>query len=340
MGLSLGELAERLGAELRGGDASSEVFRVATLEGAQTGDISFFSNRRYKTQLGSTTASAVILAPSDVSLCPVAAIVLDNPYLGYARAAALLSPSPETTRGIHDTAAIADGVSLAPSACIGPHAVLEAGVVVAERAVIGPGCVVGRDSRVGAESVLVSNVSICHRVSIGARVLIHSGVVIGSDGFGLANNDGVWEKVPQLGGVTIEDDVEIGANTTIDRGALDDTIIEARVKLDNQIQIAHNVHIGADTAVAGCVAIAGSVRIGRRCTIGGASAISGHLELTDDVHITGASNVRKSIKEPGIYSSGMAVQDNKSWRRMHARLMRLEEMARRIKALEEKLRDS
>lgn len=339
MGLSLGELADRLGARLQG-DASCEVSRVATLEGAQSGDISFFSNRRYKTQLGSTRASAVILAPCDVSLCPVAAIMLANPYLGYARAAALLSPSPETSHGVHDTAAIADGVSVAPSAWVGPHAVLETGVMVGDRAVIGPGCVVGRDSSVGADSVLVSNVSICHRVSIGARVLVHPGVVIGADGFGLANNDGVWEKVPQLGGVKIKDDVEIGANTTIDRGALDDTIIESGVKLDNQIQIAHNVHIGADTAVAGCVAIAGSVRIGKRCTIGGASAISGHLELADDVHITGASNVRKSIKEPGIYSSGMAVQDNKSWRRMHARLMRLEEMAQRIKVLEDKLRDS
>ena len=338
MGLSLGELARRLGAELHG-DATCEVFAVATLEGARPGDLSFFSNRRYKTQLRSTAASAVILAPSDAPACPVATLTLDNPYLGYARAVSWLSPASKTPAGIHATAAIADGVLVAPSASIGPQSVLESGVVVGEGAFIGPGCVVGRDSRVGPESTLVANVSIGHRVSIGARVLIHPGVVVGADGFGLANNDGVWEKVPQLGGVQIEDDVEIGANTTIDRGALDDTVIEQGVKLDNQIQIAHNVRIGANTAIAGCVAIAGSVRIGKRCTIGGASAISGHLELTDDVHITGASNVRKSINEPGIYSSGMAVQDNKSWRRMHARLMRLEDMARRIKALEDKLRD-
>ena len=339
MGLLLGELAERLGAELRG-DASCEVFSVATLETAQSGDLSFFSNRRYKAQLQSTTASAVILAPSDTSISPVATLTLDNPYLGYARAAALLSPPPKVGTGIHATAAVADGASVAASALVGAQAVLESGVVVGENAIIGPGCVVGRDSSVGSQSVLVANVSICHQVSIGARVLIHPGVVIGADGFGIAIDEGVWEKVPQLGGVCVGDDVEIGANTTIDRGALEDTIIESGVKLDNQIQIAHNVHIGENTAIAGCVAIAGSVRIGRRCTIGGAAAIGGHLELADDVHITGASNVRKSIKEPGIYSSGMAVQDNKSWRRMHARLMHLEDMARRIKALEDKLRDS
>ena len=338
MGFSLGELAQQLGAELHG-DADCEVFRVATLERAQPGDLSFFSNRRYKSQLLCTRASAVILAPADAPACPVASIALENPYLGYARAAALLSPSLEAPRGIHETAVVASDACVAPSAWVGPQAVLESGVAVGERVVIGPGSVVGRDSKIGPESILVANVSVCHRVTIGARVLIHPGVVIGADGFGLANDDGVWEKVPQLGGVRIDDDVEIGANTTIDRGALEDTVIETGVKLDNQIQIAHNVQIGANTAIAGCVAIAGSVRIGKRCTIGGAAAIGGHLELADDVHITGASNVRKSIKEPGIYSSGMAVQDNKSWRRMHARLMRLEEMARRLKALEDKLRD-
>lgn len=338
LGLSLGELADRLGAELRG-DASCQVFKVATLETAKPGELSFFSNRRYKAQLQSTTASAVILSPDDAGDCPVATVILDNPYLGYARAAALLSPPRKLNPGIHETAVLAADVSVAAGASIGPQAVLERGVVVGQNAMIGPGCVVGRDSRVGEETVLVANVSICHEVSIGARVLIHPGVVVGADGFGIAINQDVWEKVPQLGGVRIGDDVEIGANTTIDRGALEDTVIESGVKLDNQIQIAHNVHVGANTAIAGCVAIAGSVRIGQRCTIGGASAISGHLELTDDVHITGASNVRKSIKEPGIYSSGMAVQDNKSWRRMHAWLMRLEDMARRLKTLEGKLRD-
>lgn len=339
MALSLGELAVRLGAQLHG-DASCTISAVATLEKAKWGDLSFFSNRRYKAQLRSTTASAVILGPADVLLSPVATLTLDNPYLGYARAATLLSPPREVVAGIHETAAIAEHVSVAASACIGPLAVLESGAVVGERSVIGPGCVVGCGSTVGHESVLVANVSVGHQVSIGARVCIHPGVVIGSDGFGLANNDGIWEKVPQLGGVLIEDDVEIGANTTIDRGALDDTVIACGVKLDNQIQIAHNVHIGAHTAIAGCVAIAGSVHIGRRCTIGGASAIGGHLELADDVHITGGSNVRKSITQAGVYSSGMAVQDNKSWRRMHARLMRLEDMAQRIKTLESKLRDS
>lgn len=336
LGLSLGELAGQLGANLHG-DASCRIFKVATLESANKGDVSFFSNRRYKDQLLATRASAVILAPADADDCPVATVVLDNPYLGYARAAALLAPPPKFEPGIDKTAVLTGNARVASSASIGANVVLETGVVIDDNAVIGPGCVVGRDSSIGPDTVLVANVSICHGVSIGARCLIHPGVVIGADGFGIALNDDIWEKVPQLGGVRIGDNVEIGANTTIDRGALEDTLIENGVKLDNQIQIAHNVHIGANTAIAGCVAIAGSVRIGQRCTIGGTTAISGHLELCDDVHITGASNVRKSIKEPGLYSSGMSVQDNKSWRRMHARLMRLEDMAQRLKVLEGKL---
>ena len=336
MGLSLGELAKRLDAELCG-DADCQIDRVATLEGAQAGDLSFFSNRHYKALLQTTAASAVILAPVDVESCPVAALILPNPYLGYAQAVDILSPPADRPRGVDSTAWVGPGAQIDESAWIGPQVVVEAGVVIEARVLVGPGCVVGEGSRIGADSKLSANVTVCWAVRIGQRAMIHPGVVIGADGFGIANDDGVWVKVRQLGGVRIEDDVEIGANTTIDRGALEDTVIESGVKLDNQIQIAHNVRIGAHTAIAGCAAIAGSVRIGKRCTIGGAAAISGHLELTDDVHITGASNVRKSIHKPGIYSSGMAVQDNRSWRRTHARLMRLENMAQRIKALEDKL---
>jgi UDP-3-O-[3-hydroxymyristoyl] glucosamine N-acyltransferase len=194
--------------------------------------------------------------------------------------------------------------------------------------------------RIGDDTRLVANVTLCHGVRIGERVLIHPGAVIGADGFGLANDGGVWVKVPQLGGVRIGDDVEIGANTTIDRGALDDTVIERGVKLDNQIQIGHNVHVGEHTAIAGCVGIAGSTRIGKRCTIGGAARINGHLELADDVHVTGATLVPKSITEPGVYSSGMVAQGNKEWRRTMARINQLDEMARRLKALERRRGDS
>lgn len=334
MELSLGKLADHLGAELHG-DREHLIYRVATLEHAQAGDVSFFSNRRYKKFLQSTTASAVILAPGDLSACPVAALVVENPYLGYAMTAAVLNPVPAPDQGVHSSASVSAGAHVHPSAWVGPRAVIEHGVRIHEHAYIGPGCVIGTDSEVGARSRLVAGVILYHGVRLGKRALIHAGVVIGADGFGIANDDGVWVKVPQLGGVQVGDDVEIGANTTIDRGALEDTVIEVGVKLDNQIQIGHNVHIGAHTAIAGCVAIAGSARIGKRCTIGGSVSIGGHLEIADDVHLTGGTLVPKSIKAPGLYSSGMMAQDNRSWRRTHARLNQLDEMARRLKAVED-----
>ncbi len=333
MAFSLAELAAHLGAGLHG-EPDCQIHRVATLAHAGPGDISFFSNRRYKHQLATTHASAVLIAARDLDVCPVASLVLDNPYLGYARVAALLNPAPALSGGVHETAWISPAADVHPSTCIGPGCVVEAGVAVAAEVFIGPGCVVGSDSHIDSCSRLVANVTVCHGVHIGQRVLLHPGVVVGADGFGIANDDGVWVKIPQLGAVRIGDDVEIGANTTIDRGALEDTVIEDGVKLDNQIQIGHNVRIGAHTAIAGCVCIAGSTTIGRRCTIGGATAIGGHLELVDDVHLTGGSLVPKSIKQPGLYSSGLMVQDNRSWRRMHGRLGQLDDMARRLRALE------
>ena len=271
----LDELAGVIGAELRG-DGACEIVNVATLADAGPGELSFLSNRRYREQLASTRASAVILEPRFADECPGNALVMANPYLGYAVAATHLNPRPEHEAGVHATAAVSEQATVAPGACIGPQACIESGASVGEGAYIGPGCVVGAGASIGEGTRLVANVVICHGVRIGARVLMHPGVVIGADGFGIANDRGRWVKVPQLGSVVIGDDVEIGANTTIDRGALGDTIIEQGVQLDNLIQVGHNVHIGACTAIAAGVAIAGSARIGKHCLIGGTAAIAGH----------------------------------------------------------------
>lgn len=337
LALSLGELAAQLGATLHG-DPEERILRVATLSQAGPGAVSFLSNPHYRRQLEETRASAVILAPSDLPKCRVAALVLDNPYLGYARAATLLNPPANRPPGIHPSAWVSPEAEVHETAWVGAHAVVEAGARIASGAAVGPGCVVGEEVRIGEDSQLVARVTLCRGVIVGRRGLFHPGVVIGADGFGIANDAGVWVKVPQLGGVCIGDDVEVGANTTIDRGALEDTVIEDGVKIDNQVQIGHNVSIGAHTAIAGCVAIAGSTRIGRRCTIAGAASIAGHLEIVDDVHLTATSSVANSIREPGIYSSGMPVQENRAWRKNIARLRQLDEMARRLRALENKLR--
>ena len=338
MPLSLGELAAQIGATCVG-DTSVAIHRISTLERAGSGEVSFFSNRRYKSQLLETRADAVILALEDADLCPVSTLVVDNPYLGYMRAATILSPPVAHVVGVHASALIDETARVHASASIGPNVVIECNTTIGANTRVGPNCVVGRGSQVGADCTLAANVTLCHEVSVGDRVQMHPGVVIGADGFGIANDGGVWHKVPQLGAVSIGNDVEIGANTSIDRGALDDTVVENGVKLDNQVQVGHNVRIGEHTAVAGCVGIAGSTQIGARCTIGGAVAIGGHLDIVDDVHITGASVVASSIKQPGLYSSGMMVQDNHSWRRTHARLRQLDDMWKKLRGLEDKTRD-
>lgn len=336
---SLRDIAEQLGAQVHG-DEDCRIDHVATLADAGPGGISFLANRRYRPQLLTTRASAVILDQEFLSACPVSALVVANPYLGYARVAALLAPEQPIRAGIHPTAYVSEGASVDSDAWIGPQAVVEEGARVGARSRIGPGCVVGRGASVGEDCTLVANVTLCHEVRIGNRVRLHPGVVIGADGFGIANDAGVWVKVPQLGSVVVADDVEIGANTTIDRGALANTVLEEGVKLDNLIQVGHNVRIGAHTAIAAGVAIGGSATIGKRCTIGGAAAIAGHLEIADDVHLTATSAVPNTISEPGIYSSGMPVQDNRTWRRNVARLRQLDEMAKRLKSLEKKLEES
>ena len=336
MSYRLGVLAERLGAGLLG-DPEVIIDCIAALEAAGPRDLTFLCNRRYRPYLQSTQAGAVILAPEFAHDSPVPALVLDDPYLGYARAATLLSPPVETVPGIAVTAAVDPSAKVAPDASVGAHCVIEAGASVGAGTSFGPGSFLGRNASIGPHGCIAARVVVCQGVHIGARAVIHPGAVIGADGFGIANDDGVWVKIPQLGAVRVGDDVEIGANTTIDRGALVDTVIEDGVKLDNLIQIAHNVRIGAHTAIAACVAVGGSARIGSRCTIAGASSIAGHLEIADDVHLTATSAVPNSIPKAGVYSSGMPVQENRAWRRNIARLRQLDDMARRLRALERKI---
>ncbi len=338
MAYTLGELSERLGVKLRG-DAGCRIERVATLQNAESGCVSFLANRRYQGFLRATRASAVILASEFLPQCNVNALISANPYLSYAKAAALLNPERTFKPGVHPSASVAKGAKVHPDAHIGPHCSVAHGAEIGARAYVGPGCVLEESAVLGEDGRLVAKVTLCKNVRVGKRVILHPGVVIGADGFGIANDDGVWVKVPQLGSVVIGDDVEIGANTTVDRGALEDTVLEDGVKLDNLIQIGHNVQIGAHTAVAACVAIGGSARIGKRCTIGGAASIAGHLEIADDVHLTATSAVPNSIKEAGVYSSGMPIQENKAWRKSVIRMRQLDEMARRLKAVEQRLKE-
>jgi UDP-3-O-[3-hydroxymyristoyl] glucosamine N-acyltransferase len=334
MAVKLGELAGKIGGELHNGDPDSRVNSVATLQHAGEGDISFLANKGYRKFLLDTRASAVILAPDELEACPTAAIVMENPYAGYARAAALLAPAFPDRQGIHALANVDPDGRVDPAAWIGPFCSIDAGAVIHAGVQLDAGCRVGAGSVVGAHSRLGANVVICHDVSIGERVTIAPGAVIGSDGFGLAKDRGEWIKVPQLGSVRIGNDVDIGANTTIDRGALGDTILEEGVRLDNQIQVAHNVFIGAHTAIAGCVGISGSARIGRHCLIGGGVGIVGHLEITDNVVVTGMTMVTRSITEPGVYSSGVPAQDNESWNRNYARFRQLDKLARKVQRME------
>jgi UDP-3-O-[3-hydroxymyristoyl] glucosamine N-acyltransferase len=338
MPYSLGEIASRIGAELHG-DPSCVITGVAPLASAGAGQITFLGNRKLASLLPRTRASAVILAASDLASCPVHALVAKEPYVAYVRAAQLLHPEPEFTPGVHALASVAASASLGAGVAVGPCAVVGERVRLGDNVYVGPGCVIGDDVEIGRDSRLIANVTICNGVSIGQRVRLHPGVVIGADGFGLAREEGGrWLKIPQLGRVIIHDDVEIGANSAVDRGAIGDTVIEEGVKIDNLVQIGHNTVVGAHTAIAGCAVIAGSVRIGKRCMIGGAVAIAGHIDITDDVVITGMSGVPNSIRSPGTYSSGMPVTDNRTWLRNTVRLRHLDEIARKVGFLEAELR--
>jgi UDP-3-O-[3-hydroxymyristoyl] glucosamine N-acyltransferase len=336
MGYTLGELGKRFSVEVAG-DSTAVIDRVADIRAAAPGSITFLSNKRFRHLLSETNASAVILAPDDLSLCPRPALVCANPYALYAKIAALLHPDEDMQLfpSVHPTAVVADDARIDSSAIVAAHAVIEEGVVVGEHTYIGPGVVIKRRARIGAFSKLAANITVCADCHIGDRVLIHPSAVIGSDGFGFAHENGCWIKIPQLGKVIIGDDVEIGAGVAIDRGAINDTIIEKGVKLDNQIHIAHNVVIGANTAMAAQSGVAGSTHIGAGCAIGGAVGILGHLEIADRTHLNAFSTVTHSITEPGgSYASGAPLEPVESWRRNRARFKQLDEMSKRLKRLE------
>ncbi|HEU4664362.1 MAG TPA: UDP-3-O-(3-hydroxymyristoyl)glucosamine N-acyltransferase [Dokdonella sp.] len=328
---TLGAIAERFDLQLRG-DPALGIDGVDTLADAGPARIAFLANPRYRAQLAATAAAAVVLRAGDADACPRACLVATDPYVAFAKIAALFERIPATTPGVHPSAIVAAGAYVDAGASIGPYCIVEDGAVVEAGALLGPHCVIGRDCRVGAQSRLVARVTLVQDVRLGKRVLVHPGAVLGADGFGLAFERDHWIKVPQLGGVVVGDDCEIGANTTIDRGALGDTVLEDDVRLDNQIQVAHNVRIGAHSALAGCAAVAGSATIGRYCLIGGGAGILGHLSLADRVTVTAMSLVTHSIREPGEYSSGTPIQPNRQWRRNAARFKHLDEIARRVGA--------
>ncbi|HEU0152123.1 MAG TPA: UDP-3-O-(3-hydroxymyristoyl)glucosamine N-acyltransferase [Arenimonas sp.] len=328
----LAGLADRFGLELRG-DGGTLIEGVGTLAGARAGQLGFLANPRYRAELAGTAASAVVVSAQDAADCPVPCLVAKSPYVAFAKIAALFEPVPAAAPGVHASAAIDPSAHVDPAAQVGPFCSIGARSRIGAGAVLGPGCVVGDDCEVGPGSVLVARVTLVARVRLGARVRVHTGAVLGADGFGLAMDGGHWIKVPQLGGVVVGDDCEIGANTCIDRGAIEDTVLEQDVRLDNLIQIGHNVRIGAHSALAGCVAVAGSARIGAYCLVGGGAGIAGHLEICDRVTVTAMSLVTQSITAPGEYSSGMPVQESRLWRRNGARFRQLDQLARKIGAL-------
>jgi len=338
MAYTLGEIAQFLGAQVNGDD-SIAIEGLATLSQAQAGQLSFLANLAYKDQLQHTKASAVIVHPRQVADCHCAALILDNPYLGYAKVSQLFNTLPKAKGDIHPSAVIGSNATIADHVSIGPNAVIEDHAVIGEGAVIGAGSIVGVNARVGKNTRLHHNVSIYHDVSIGDDCIIHSGAVIGADGFGFANEKGQWVKICQIGGVLVGNQVEIGANTTIDRGAMSDTIIGDGVKLDNQIQIAHNVEVGAHSAMAAGCMIAGSTKIGSCCTLAGGVGVAGHLQLVDGTHVTAMSLVTKSITQPGSYSSGTAMSPTGEWRKSAARLRQLDDMAKRLKQIEKSIKE-
>ena len=331
----LGELAARFGCELRG-DPDALIERVATLQEAGPGAISFLANTRYRRHLPGTRAAAVVLDASTADDCPTNSLVAANPYATYARIAQVLYPAAVNPAGRHPSAVVEADAVVDPSAWIGPQAYVGAGATVGPGAQVGPNCVVLERAIVGAATRLVAHVTLCAGVQIGERCLLHPGVVIGADGFGHAPDQDGFVKIPQVGSVRVEDDVEIGANTTIDRGAIGDTVIEHGVKIDNQVQVGHNCRIGEHTVISGCVGISGSVTIGRRCMLGGMVGVVGHLQICDDVYLTGKTMVSHSITKPGLYSGQLPFDEARRFRRNSARFQQLDELARRLRALEKR----
>lgn len=336
MDITIGELSQRLGVPLKGAPGVV-VDRIAALGEADARSLSFLGDTRLRGQLEHTGAGCVILTSADADAAPCAVLVSANPYLTFAQAASILHPAPPVIGGVHPSAVVAPDARIDPTAWIGPTSVVESGALIGARVFVGPACVVGEGVEIGADSRLVARVTLCAGTRIGRRALLHPGCVIGREGFGFARDGDRWVRMPQIGRAILGDDVEIGANTSVDRGAIGDTLIGDGVKLDNHIQIGHNVQIGENTAMAANTGISGSTRIGRNCTIAGAVGMAGHLEIADRVHFTGMAMVTRSVKEPGSYSSGIPAMPSMDWRRNVARFRHLDELARRIKQLEARI---
>lgn len=335
MSLTLHQLAAALQLDYAG-PAATEISGVASLQSARAGDLCFIQGRKYLAELAASGCGSVILPRELAAEADSRAMLFsDHPHYSFVQAIGLLGLDPApAAAGIHPTAVVDAGAEIGSDVSIGATAIVAAGAVIGAGTSIGAGCCIESDTRIGSGCLLHPRVTLLRGVAIGDRCILHSGVVVGADGFGLVMHEQQWRKVPQLGGVVIEDDVEIGANSTIDRGALDDTVIESGCKLDNQIQVAHNVRIGAHTAIAACVGIAGSARIGRYCKISGAAVVLGHLSVTDHVTITAMSLVTKDIKQPGVYSSGTPLMENSLWHRSNARYKALEKIAQSVARLE------
>ncbi len=338
MAVTLTELVARFGGELVG-DGAQTVSQVAPLDRATPEEIGFVSQGKYLPQLADTRAGAVILPVDARDATVLPRILTANPYLYFARVSALLNPPLRPHTGIHSSVVVAPDAVVAADACIAAGVVIGSGAHIGARTAIGANCVIGDDARVGADCVLHANVTLYHRCEVGDRTILHSGCVVGSDGFGFAPNEGHWEKIPQIGRVLIGHDVEIGACTTIDRGALEDTVIEEGVKLDNLIQVAHNVHIGAHTVIAGCTGIAGSAKIGRNCMIGGAAMIIGHIEIADGTRISTNTLITKSLPKAGSYTSTMPFSEHETWQKNAVHMRNLDKLVKRIKQLEIRLNE-
>ncbi|HHF0507526.1 TPA: UDP-3-O-(3-hydroxymyristoyl)glucosamine N-acyltransferase [Vibrio diabolicus] len=334
--LTLAELATITGGELFG-DESLVVSRVAPMDKAQEGDVTFLSNPKYAKHLSECQATVVMVKAEHKEQCVGNALVVSDPYVAFARVVQAMDTTPKPADDIAPSAVIAADVKMGENVTVGANAVIETGVELGDNVSVGAGCFIGKNAKLGNNTKLWANVTIYHEVSLGDDCLVQSGTVIGSDGFGYANDKGEWIKIPQLGSVRIGNRVEIGACTTIDRGALEDTIIEDNVILDNQLQIAHNVQIGYGTVMPGGTIVAGSTKIGKYCQIGGASVLNGHITIADGVAITGMGMVMRSIEEKGLYSSGIPLQTNREWRKTATRVHRIDEMNKRLKAVEKQL---
>lgn len=338
---SLEDLAQQIGATIRG-NASVLIDSIAPLDKAQSNQLTFISNIKFRDLLAQSQAGILVVSESDVEFCSPESnlLIVKDPYVAYAVLAQYMDSTPKAAADIAPSAVISASAKLGENVSIGANAVIEDDVELGDNVIIGAGCFIGKGAKIGANTQLWANVNIYHQVQIGEHCLIQSGAVIGSDGFGYANDKGRWIKIPQTGTVIIGNHVEIGACTCIDRGALDATVIEDNVIIDNLCQIAHNVHIGTGTAVAGGVIMAGSLKVGRYCLIGGASVINGHMEIADKVTVTGMGMVMRPITKPGVYSSGIPLQPNKEWRKTAALTLDIDKMNKRLKAVEKKLNNA